>query len=69
MAEYTHDFNLGSPFGALNAFGKFNNINHIVSRDVACRPEGSRGKWKLGWKVGTYLLGTERMSNSRIPAL
>ena len=31
-------------------FGKFNNINHIVSRGVACRPEVSRAKWKVRWK-------------------
>ena len=24
--------------------------NHMVSRGVACRPEVSRGKWKLEWK-------------------
>ena len=32
-------------------FGKFSNINHLVSRGVACRPEVSCGKWKVGWKV------------------
>jgi hypothetical protein len=28
------------------AFGKFNNIHHVESRRVGCRPEVSRGKWK-----------------------
>jgi len=31
--------------------GKFNNINHNVSRGVACRPVVSPGKWKVGWKI------------------
>jgi len=29
---------------------KSSNVNHIVSRGVACRPEVSPGKWKAGWK-------------------
>jgi hypothetical protein len=32
-------------------FGKFHNINHNVSRRVACRLEVSRGKWKVEWKA------------------
>jgi hypothetical protein len=40
----THDFNLGNIRLAPN-------INHNVSRGVACRPEVSRGKWKVGWKI------------------
>ncbi len=35
----------------MTPFGKFSNINHVVSRGVACRPEVSPGKWKVGWKI------------------
>ncbi len=34
----------------MTPFGKPSNINHIVSRDVACRPLVSRAKWKVEWK-------------------
>jgi hypothetical protein len=34
----------------MTPFGKFSNINHNVSRGVACRPVMSRGKWKVEWK-------------------
>ena len=39
-------------------FGKFNNIE---SRGVACRPESSPGKWKVGWKVTTTYVGIDRL--------
>jgi len=39
-------------------FGKSSNINHNVSRGVACRPEVSRGvPWKVeGWVEGVGML-------------
>ena len=51
-AEYTHDFDLGNPLGAPNALGKFDNINHMESHDVACRPDMSRG---VPWKVEGFV--------------
>jgi len=36
---------------ARTAFGEFNDIKRIESLGVACRPEVSCAKWKVGWKI------------------
>jgi hypothetical protein len=39
----------------MTPFGKFGNINHNVSRGVACRPVVSPGKWKVGWREAAHI--------------
>ena len=33
------------------ALAQAHDINHIISRGVACRPLASRRKWKVEWKI------------------